>query len=138
MVELPKGSGKETYFCFCAEMRLSKLPDSMLIMEESLSSVEMELALDQFGCFLVSQNASERLITLGFFPSRRGGDYRGECIGVNSDNIVLTRGIGDTYGDQQLFHGYKVDTVTGKVKVLPDNSFHVPEEMIFKMDENMP
>jgi hypothetical protein len=129
MVELPKGAGKEACFCFCAEMWLSKLPDDY-IAKESMSWIEKDLAVDQFGCFLVPQNAPERLITLGFFPSRRGRDYRGECLGVNSDNIVITRGIGDTYGDQQVLHGYKVDTVTGEVKVLPKDSFHVPEEML--------
>lgn len=129
MVELPKGSGKEACFCFCAEMQLSKLPEDY-IAKESMSWIEKELAVDQFGCFLVPRNAPERLITLGFFPSRRGRDYRGECLGVNTDGILITRGIGDTYGDQQVFQGYKVDTVTGEVKVLPNDSYRVPAEML--------
>jgi hypothetical protein len=141
MVELPKGGGKEAYFCFCAEMILSKLPEPdgrMLIVEKAMSAVEKELALEQFGCFLVPQHVPERIITLGFFPSSRGGDYRGECMGVNSENVVLTRGIGDSYGDQQIFHGYKLNTASGKVEVLAGDRFHIPKEMIFEMSPDLP
>lgn len=122
-LELTQTGSAVPYYCYCAEMLLPPLPAG------KQETFQQALAHEQFGCFLVPENAPHNMITLGYFPSQRSGDYGGECLGMHK-GVVIIYAAGQMYGEGAVYHGYKVNLKRKTATELPAGKFAIPKSMI--------
>ncbi len=93
------------YYCFCANFTAAPYE-----YQEGVSW-EKNAANNQFGCFLISKHKPTKMICLGFFPTRRWGDYEAVC-GPIKGNTVTIYSYGINYKDEGQEIHYKVNFET--------------------------
>ena len=102
-VKLSGKSGLQKYDCECATAQ----DPNHLDFDHSLPFGE-NAKYSRVGCFLMSSNRPTRILKLVDVPTRRWRDYTGECAPGETENEVVLKFSGDTYGDNVLIQKYAV------------------------------